>query len=99
MRKILLISILGELLISVRLESAAPRTADLKEYPDPSGTSRSFSANGALDLRNPFFQNLGSNGRACISCHQPDQGWTITPAGIQQRFDATGGLDPIFRHQ
>jgi cytochrome c peroxidase len=91
------VSIRGFLLISVGLAAAGPRIADLKEYPDPSGTSRSFSANGALDLRNPFFQNLGSNGRACISCHQADQGWTVTPAAVQQRFDASGGLDPIFR--
>jgi cytochrome c peroxidase len=88
---------LGVVLTSTQLASAGPRIADMKEYPNPSGTSQSFSGNGALDTRNPFFQSLGSNGRACISCHQPDQGWSVTPAGIQQRFDATGGLDPIFR--
>src|SRR5512140_2801091 len=96
MRQIL-VSILVGLFASIGFALAAPRIPDLKEYPNPSGTSRSFSANGALDLSNPFFQSLGSNGRACISCHQPGQGWTVTPAGIQQRFDATGGLDPIFR--
>src|SRR4051812_12679412 len=84
-------------LIATQLASAGPRIADMKEYPNPTGSSRSFSSNGALDTRNPFFQNLGSNGRSCISCHTPDQGWSITPAGVQQRFDATGGLDPIFR--
>jgi cytochrome c peroxidase len=34
---------------------------------------------------------------SCVSCHQPGEGWTITPAGVQQRFEATAGLDPIFR--
>lgn len=85
------------LLVFVHSTTAGPRIADMKEYPNSSGRSRTFSANGALDTRNPFFQNLGSNGRACITCHQPDQGWTVTPEQIQKRFDATGGLDPIFR--
>src|SRR3954469_11445502 len=85
------------LFISTQLASAGPHISDMKEYPNSSGASRSFSSNGALDTRNPFFQNLGSNGRSCISCHLPDQGFSITPTGVQQRFDATGGLDPIFR--
>src|SRR5262249_55632233 len=41
--------------------------------------------------------SLGTNGRRCSSCHQADQGWTITPAGVQAVFDSTQGLDPIFR--
>jgi len=69
----------------------------MKQYPNPTGKSQSFSTNGALDTRNPFFQSLGSNGRSCVTCHQPDQGWSVTPQKIQQRFEATGGRDPIFR--
>jgi hypothetical protein len=82
---------------SLHFASAGSHISNMKEYPNASGSSQSFSSNGALDTRNPFFQNLGSNGRSCITCHQPDQGWTVTPSGIQQRFDATSGLDPIFR--
>lgn len=85
------------LLVFLQSAIAGPRIADLKEYPNSSGAARSFSSNGALDTRNPFFQVLGSNGRACITCHAPDQGWSVTPAGIQKRFEATAGLDPIFR--
>jgi cytochrome c peroxidase len=44
-----------------------------------------------------FNDSLGTNGRSCLSCHVEDQGWTITPRGVQARFDATGGTDPIFR--
>jgi hypothetical protein len=40
---------------------------------------------------------MGTNGRTCFSCHQPDQGWSVSASGIQARFDKTGGLDPIFR--
>jgi cytochrome c peroxidase len=85
------------LITSTQLGLAGPHIPDMKEFPNPTGTSRSFSPNGALDMRNPFFQSLGSNGRSCSSCHQPDQGWSITPPEVQQKFDASAGLDPIFR--
>lgn len=81
---------------SAQLAAAGPHIADMKDFANDSGSSRSFSPNGALDTRNPFFQNLGSNGRSCVSCHQPDQGWTISPEAVRQRFEASAGLDPIF---
>jgi cytochrome c peroxidase len=46
---------------------------------------------------NPFFQELGSNGRTCATCHRPAQAWTIAPAEVRERFEGTGGLDPLFR--
>jgi hypothetical protein len=54
-------------------------------------------SNGTVDQTNPFFQSLGTNGRACVNCHQASAGWTITPAQIQQVFNATNGADPLFR--
>src|SRR5690606_32166193 len=39
----------------------------------------------------------GSNGRRCVTCHDPADGWSIRPASLQKRFAATDGLDPIFR--
>jgi cytochrome c peroxidase len=65
--------------------------------PNPSGEAVTYTPLGAIDRQNPFFQSLGTNGRACATCHRPGEGWTITPAQIQARFDATEGLDPIFR--
>lgn len=55
------------------------------------------SANRSIDLSNEFFQSLGTNGRSCSTCHRIEEGWTITPEGVQARFDQTGGTDPIFR--
>jgi hypothetical protein len=52
---------------------------------------------GAIDQNNPFFQSLGTNGRSCVSCHVPANGWTISPDEVQRRFNKTKGLDPIFR--
>ena len=62
-----------------------------------SGTVATVNLNGPLDLNNPFFRDLGTNGRSCFSCHRPAQGWTITPASVRERFEESRGLDPIFR--
>jgi cytochrome c peroxidase len=62
-----------------------------------SGTVRTVNLNGALDLNNPFFKELGTNGRSCFSCHRPAQGWTVTPESVRDRFEESRGLDPIFR--
>jgi hypothetical protein len=66
-------------------------------FPNPSGYAATFTTLGSIDLTGPFFQSLGSNNRACITCHQPSDGWTVTPAHIRARFDATDGTDPVFR--
>jgi cytochrome c peroxidase len=66
-------------------------------FPNATGIAATYSTVGKVDLTGPFFQSLGTNGRACVSCHQPSIGWTVTPENIQARFEATGGTDPIFR--
>ncbi len=52
---------------------------------------------GAMATNNPFFEELGTNGRSCATCHRPAQGWTITPAELRDRFERTDGTDPVFR--
>jgi hypothetical protein len=64
---------------------------------DASGIVRTVNLNGALDLNNPFFKDLGTNGRSCFSCHRPAQGWSFTPDSVERRFEESRGLDPIFR--
>jgi cytochrome c peroxidase len=71
--------------------------SNLYPYPNPSGMAATFTSNGVIDLKNPFFQSLGTNGRSCGTCHQPDQGWSIAANKVKERFDASSGLDPIFR--
>jgi hypothetical protein len=70
---------------------------NLLRFPNPTGFAATFSPTGTVDLTGPFFQSLGTNGRSCGTCHQASDGWTMTPAHIQQRFDATDGTDPVFR--
>lgn len=66
-------------------------------FPNSHGILRTLNAGEGAERDNPFFQELGTNGRTCATCHQPAQAWTITPAEIQERFERTSGADPIFR--
>ena len=79
-------------------ETAAlnPTISNDQQYNDTTGTSGTYSSAGVVSTTSPFFASLGSNGRTCFSCHQFDQGWTITPAAVQTRFDSTAGSDPLF---
>jgi len=58
---------------------------------DESGVFTTVSAHGSIDLDNEFFQDLGTNGRRCVSCHVPTVGWTITPKQLKATFDQTDG--------
>src|SRR6266849_8719664 len=65
---------------------------------NPGGASETYSTTGGgIDLTGPYFQSLGTNGRACATCHQPSDGMSVSTANIQQRFLQTRGQDPIFR--
>jgi cytochrome c553 len=64
---------------------------------DPSGMIATFQPSGATQTAtNAFFQNLGSNGRTCFSCHEPQDGWSLSAQHAQARFDADPN-DPLFR--
>jgi hypothetical protein len=91
-----LILVAGSIAISRRSSAAEPRGRE-RRFSNASGVSRTISRTGAFDRDNPFFAPLGTNGRSCFTCHRPAQGWTVTPPELQDRFDATAGLDPIFR--
>jgi cytochrome c peroxidase len=66
--------------------------------PDSTGAVATFQPNGAtFTANNAFFQNLGTNGRTCFSCHQPQDGWSVSAADVATRFATSRGTDPIFR--
>jgi cytochrome c peroxidase len=65
--------------------------------PNSTGVLSTYSTTGGIDISNPFFQSLGTNGRSCNTCHISSSAWTITPADVQAKFNATQGTDPIFR--
>src|SRR6266849_5320764 len=65
---------------------------------DPSGLIATAQLGGPTQTsQNAFFGNLGTNGRTCFTCHQPQNGWSVSAASVQARFYASFGTDPIFR--
>ena len=63
---------------------------------DDAGSSASFHSSGSVSLDGNYFTPQGTNGRHCGTCHVPDDGWSIQPATVAARFNASDGLDPIF---
>lgn len=69
-----------------------------QEFSDPLGRFANLNLGGPTDIaNNAFFQDLGTNGRRCVTCHQASDAWSVTPPHIQARFNDTHGTDPIFR--
>ena len=65
---------------------------------DPSGSIATTQPGGPTQTsQNAFFANLGTNGRTCFSCHEPQNGWSVSAASVQARFYTSYGNDPIFR--
>ncbi|MGY1411036.1 MULTISPECIES: hypothetical protein [unclassified Luteimonas] len=44
----------------------------------------------------PFFAPIGANGRACVTCHQPSDGMSLSTATIREMWALSGGKDPLF---
>ena len=84
------------MLATVYASSGNRGRAEGLTFPNPTGVLETVGF-GETDADNPFFQELGTNGRTCATCHRPAQGWSITPAELQDRFERTDGLDPVFR--
>lgn len=67
------------------------------EYPDESGTLRVIYEGPAFQAQeHAFFAAIGRNGRACVSCHQPADAMSLSARTARERWDATGGTDPLF---
>lgn len=93
------------------LEASAPKRPDLDwwapgaartfdkqmEFENPHGTLRLIYTGEPFDTRNhPFFAPIGTNGRACVTCHQPADGMSLSVDTIRARWEATEGKDPLF---
>ncbi len=70
---------------------------EVQDYPNSAGSLRVLLEGGAMETAgHPFFEPLGPNGRACVTCHQPHDAMSLTPATAQARWAATNGSDPLF---
>jgi cytochrome c peroxidase len=66
-------------------------------FEDTNGTSLIYSADGDIVSKgHPFFEPLGANKRACITCHQLSAGMSVSTERLQQRWIDTAGDDPVF---
>ena len=66
-------------------------------YPNQWGMVGVINAEGQLETRgHPFFEPLGTNGRACVSCHQPANAMSLSVDAIREQWRVSDGKDPIF---
>jgi hypothetical protein len=62
---------------------------------DDEGSIGTYQPNGTtVTPSNAFFRNLGTNGRTCFTCHQPQNGWGLSSDSAQERF-AADPTDPL----
>ena len=71
-----------------------PATLD---YVNPDGALGILNTAGPIETKgHPFFEPIGTNGRACVTCHQPSDAMTVSAASARERWRETGGKDPLF---
>ncbi len=78
---------------SSKLQGSIPNNHPLR---NPGGEAATFSANGSVNLTGEYFQPQGTNGQSCATCHIPEEAWSISPGTLQQLFDETDGMHPVF---
>jgi hypothetical protein len=66
-------------------------------FADANGEVMVLNNDGAIRTRdNAFFDAVGTNGRACVTCHQPSNAMSLAASQISQRWKETAGKDPVF---
>jgi cytochrome c peroxidase len=70
-----------------------------EEFRNPTGRHATLSTRDGrrLDTNNAFFKPLGTNGRACVTCHEAEDGFSISAANVVERFEDSCGTEPLFR--
>src|SRR5690606_18776783 len=69
----------------------------LVTYPNGYGQLGVLNASGTIETKgHPFFEPIGRNGRACVTCHQPADAMSLSVETIRRRWKETGGKDPLF---
>jgi hypothetical protein len=66
-------------------------------YENPYGFLSILNTSGDIVTKgNAFFEPIGTNGRACVTCHQPADGMSISVETVRERWRRTNGSDPLF---
>jgi hypothetical protein len=67
------------------------------DYENGLGVVSTINIAGATPtLGHPFFTALGTNGRACMSCHQPADGMSLSTKTLNALWSAEGTRAPVF---
>jgi hypothetical protein len=107
MNKLLIIAAIGSIALTLQAQYNFKLT-----WVEPSSnvvlpaTDTFENSNGSLGVVNasgpvnteghPFFVPLGTNGRACVNCHQPTYAMSLSAASMVERWLTTDGKDPVF---
>ena len=63
-----------------------------EEYDNADGQVGVFNANGIVRTKgHPFFEALGENGRACVTCHQPSNAMSVSPVAVLGTLEGNRG--------
>lgn len=65
-------------------------------YPNAHGQIGVISTKPVDTKGHPFFEPMGANGRACVTCHQPANSMSLATDTIQRRWKEAGSKDPLF---
>jgi cytochrome c peroxidase len=82
------------------LRGRTPATIDeYITFRDPTGEISTYQPDGAATTAdNGFFSpDITENGRTCFTCHQPQNGWALSPPEIMAQFRHTRGQAPLFQ--
>ncbi len=108
MRKLLTVLVFGiALTLSAQYQSSLKTTwiepgsgvilPEFDTYDSIDGTLGVLNASGQVNTdQHAFFTPLGTNGRACVNCHQPVYGMSVSAVSLQRRWVETDGKDPVF---
>ncbi|GGB23983.1 hypothetical protein GCM10011380_12090 [Sphingomonas metalli] len=67
------------------------------DYADPTGVIRVVLDGGPMATQgHPFFTAIGPNGRACVTCHQPADGMSLSAASAARQWERGGPRDSLF---
>jgi len=69
----------------------------VSDIDNDAGRLRIILEDGPIPTRgHPFFEPVGPYGRACVTCHQPADGMSLSLHSVRRQWERYGYLDPLF---
>ncbi len=78
-------------------EKSGEKLLEFDSYDNVYGKLGVLNTSGEINTDgHPFFTPLGTNGRACVNCHQPAWGMSVSAEALMDRWRFSAGKDPVF---